>query len=118
MNRALLPYESLEGLRDIGYTLSKYAPKIGDDFLQIGQELLTDRIRDTLKGLEGFRFSFRGDDVFPAERVEILEQMVNRAIEGILRPERITTQSIFPSGSFKQQKAGPAPGFCFSDWFL
>jgi len=111
MNRALLPYESLEGLRDIGYTLSKYAPKIGDDFLQIGQELLTDRIRDTLKGLEGFRFSFRGDDVFPAERVEILEQMVNRAVEGILRPERITTQSIFPSGSFKQQKSRTCTGY-------
>ena len=44
-------------------------------------------------------------------RVEILEQMVNRAVEGILRPERITTQSIFPSGSFKQQKSRTCTGY-------
>lgn len=95
LNLSLLPYVTKEEFNDIGEKMLDYGPQIGNDFIEIGQAAMTDAIRDKLKSLEGFRFSFRGDDVFPAWRVQKMEEIVNKNIEALLSPQKLTTRQVF-----------------------
>lgn len=94
-NLSLLPYVIPEEFADIGTKLLDYGPKIGMDFTQLGQEMLTDQIRNDLSDLVGFTFTFRGDSTFPKERVVFLETLVNRQIEAILSHDRLQTREVF-----------------------
>ena len=69
LNLTLIPYLNEEDLRHFDAKPPDYKPKIGDDFIRMGQQALTPAIRETLNGLRGFRFSFRGNDDFSPERV-------------------------------------------------
>ncbi len=53
--------------------------------MQVGQEMLTPEIRRELIGLQGFEFSFRGNQEFEPWRVKAMEEMVHRQIQAILR---------------------------------
>ena len=68
---------------------------MGGDFLQVGQEMLTPEIRRELIGLQGFEFSFRGNQEFEPWRVKAMEEMVHRQIQAILRGGGLQTKDVF-----------------------
>ena len=74
----MLPYVTKEEFQDIGTKLLDYGPQMGGDFLQVGQEMLTPEIRRELIGLQGFEFSFRGNQEFEPWRVKAMEEMVRQ----------------------------------------
>lgn len=94
-NLSMLPYVTKEEFQDIGTKLLDYGPAIGNDFTRVGQEMLTSEIRKELVNLQGFRFSFRGNQDFAPSRVNILEEMVNRQIRAILKNETLYTKDVF-----------------------
>ena len=97
-NLALFPYLKKDDLQNFGDSILRYSPVIGEDFTRIGQIFLTDEIREDLKRLEGFSFSFRGDDKFEPWRVQILEDVIHRQIEAVLSQEVFHTKEVFMSG--------------------
>ena len=84
-----------EEFSKIGQKLLDYGPRIGNDFLRTGQEVMTSEIRADLINLTGFEFTFRGDEKFSPERVKWLEQLINRQLHGLLRQEVLYTKDIF-----------------------
>ena len=95
MNISLFPYTSIEKFKDIGNVIYKCDIKLGDDFVHMGQTALNDVIRDRVKDMKDFSFSFRGDDVFPPERVKCLEEIVRHQAEAILSKETLYTKDVF-----------------------
>ncbi len=94
-NLSMLPYATKEEFGDIGTKLLGYGPSLGDDFTQIGQEMLTPEIRGELINLQGFEFSFRGNRDFEPWRVKAMEEMVHLQIRAILNRERLLTRDVF-----------------------
>lgn len=94
-NLSMLPYVTKDEFDHIGTKLLDYGPAIGNDFTRIGQEMLTSEIRKELINLQGFQFSFRGNRDFEPSRVRILEKMVNRQVEAILKGESLYTRDVF-----------------------
>lgn len=94
-NLSMLPYVTKEEFDDIGTKLMDYGPQIGNDFTEIGQEMLTSDIRNELINLQGFEFSFRGNREFEPWRVQALEKIVKRQILAVLSKERVQTKDIF-----------------------
>lgn len=94
-NLSMLPYVTKEEFEHIGTKLLDYGPAIGNDFTRVGQKMLTSEIRRELINLQGFRFSFRGNKDFEPSRVNILETMVNRQIQAILKGEILYTKDVF-----------------------
>ena len=95
LNLALLPYVEKEEFSSIGDKLLEYGPRIGQDFTETAQKALTSSIRSDLVSLKGFRFSFRGDDKFPEERVKAIEGIINKQIEAILCNQLLQTKDVF-----------------------
>lgn len=95
LNLALLPYVEQQEFTQIGDKLLEMGPKIGDDFVQVGQEVMTDEIRTDLNELKDFTFEFEGDERFTKERVDILNQIVHKQINAILSPEKLQTKDVF-----------------------
>lgn len=95
LNMSLLFSFMPEDFENLGDVLLEHGPKIGNDFLQIGHAALTDNIRDRIKDLKDFHFSFRGDDFFTAERVKTLEEIVGRQSEALLSNDKIQTKDVF-----------------------
>lgn len=85
LNQALFPDLTLSAFQTFPQALLDYWPKIGNDFTELGQLILTPSIRKDLESLRNFRFTFRGDSRFPAQRVGILERIVQMQIDAILR---------------------------------
>lgn len=104
LNLAMLPYIEKDDMRNIGNKLEEYGPRIGEDFTRIGQQALTSEIRSKLIGLKGFQFSFRGDETFEPERVQFLENLINRQIEAVLNKNILYTRDVFiPEKTVEQQ---------------
>ena len=99
MNMSLMPRSMKEDYVDPGRTLLEYSPCIGDDFVRMGQEVMTPAIRSDLINLKGFEFAFRGDDVFPEWRVKALDKIVNTLIDALLCKDRLYTKDVFVPGS-------------------
>lgn len=95
LNLSMLPYVELAEFEYIGDKLYDYAPKLGDDFTEIGQMAMNDSIRDRLKDITDFTFSFRGDDAFSEERVKCLEHIVHKQAAAILSNEKLQTRKVF-----------------------
>lgn len=102
LNISLLPYVEKEEFDCIGDKLYTYAPKLGDDFTHIGQIGANDIIRDRLKDICDFSFSFRGDDDFPEERVRKIEEIVRMQAHAILSEARLYTKDVFFSPKAKE----------------
>ncbi len=79
----------------MGDTIYKTKPKIGDDFTRIGQIAMTDKLRDRVKDLCDFKFSFRGDDTFSPERVKMLEKIVQKQANALLSKDKLLTTDVF-----------------------
>jgi hypothetical protein len=82
---------------NIGDKLFDYCPKLGEDFTRIGQMGMNDVIRDRVKDLKDFSFSFRGNEQFPSKRVEAIEKIVNIQATAILSPDKLYTKDVFVS---------------------
>lgn len=95
LNISLLPYVMEEEFLNIGDRLFDYAPKLGKDFTRIGQIGMNPVIRDRVKDMKDFSFTFRGDDVFTPERVNIIENVVRRQAEAILSDDKLYTKDVF-----------------------
>lgn len=95
LNLSLLPYVSMDDFKNIGDKLYEYAPILGDDFTRLGQMAMNDIIRDRVKDMKDFSFSFRGDDTFSHERVKALESIVRKQAEAILSSEVLHTNDVF-----------------------
>ena len=95
MNISLFPDASLEKFQNIGDVIYKTQPKLGDDFTRMGQTAMNDVIKDRVKVLKDFTFSFRGNDVFPPERVKYLEEVIQRQAAAILSKETLYTKDVF-----------------------
>ena len=94
-NLSMLPYVTKEEFEQIGTKLLDYGPAIGNDFTRIGQEMLTSEIRRELINLQGFQFTFRGNRDFEPSRVRILETMVDKQIQAILKGDILYTKDVF-----------------------
>lgn len=81
----------------IGDCLYNFTPALYSDFTRMGQLCANgnDKIQDRLKDLKDFTFSFRGDDVFPEERIKVLERSVQLQATAILSSERLYTKDVF-----------------------
>ena len=95
LNLSLLPYVSMDDFNNIGDKLYEYAPILGDDFTRLGQIAMNNIIRDRVKDMKDFSFSFRGDDTFSPERVKALESIVRKQAEAILSSEVLHTNDVF-----------------------
>lgn len=95
LNLSMLPYVEMSEFANIGDKLYEYAPKLGNDFTRIGQIAMNDSIRERLKDIKDFSFSFRGDDRFSEERVKCLEMIVRKQAASILSNEVLQTKDVF-----------------------
>lgn len=105
-NLSMLPYVFGEEFEDIGRKLLDYGPAVGDDFTRMGQKMLTSEIRRELIGLDGFRFSFRGNRDFIPERVRMMEELVHRQIRAVLKGDILYTKDVFVPQGFVRKEAG------------
>ncbi|MCR5608075.1 MAG: hypothetical protein K6G26_03350 [Lachnospiraceae bacterium] len=101
LNLSMLPYVEMEEFEHIGDKLFEYAPKLGDDFTRIGQMGMNDVIRERVKNIVDFSFTFRGDEKFSSERVQKLEDVIRKQAKAILSKEKLQTSDVFYSNNAK-----------------
>lgn len=101
LNISLLPYVTKDEFLNIGDKLFEYSPKLGNDFTRIGQMGINDVLKDRVKDIKDFSFSFRGDDVFSADRVKAIENIVRKQAEAILSTDNLYTKDVFFSQKAK-----------------
>lgn len=101
LNISLFPYVVKEEFLNIGDKLFEYAPKLGDDFTRIGQMGMNDILKDRVKDMKDFSFTFRGDDVFTPERVKFIENIVRKQATAILSNDKLYTKDVFFSQKAK-----------------
>ena len=116
LNLSLMPYKSIAELKS-PEKINFGTPKLGSDFTLAAQGALTDEIRDALKDIKDFEFSFRGDKRFPAGRIKALEHIVQKQAEAILSPQLVRTKDIFLSGQDKDLGFEPADGPVSTLWW-
>lgn len=100
MNISMFAYAS--DISNVGDILFDYFPKLGNDFTRMGQIALNDLIKDRVKNLKDFSFSFRGDDFFSAKRVKTLETIIQKQAAALLSPEKMYTKDVFVSAKYKE----------------
>lgn len=103
-NISLMPYFKLEDFADVGDKLIEIFPKLGEDFTRVGQLAMNDTIRDRVKNIRDFSFSFRGNEEFPEERVRFIEEIVHRQAEALLSREKLYTKDVFFSQALVNQE--------------
>lgn len=97
LNIALLTYATEEELKKVGDKIfeSDYAPKLGSDFTELGQYAVNDIIKERLKDMCDFRFGFSGDDNFSETRVKLLEEIIQKQANAIIKKEKLQTKDVF-----------------------
>ena len=95
LNLSMLPYVSMTDFDNIGDKLFEYAPVLGDDFTRIGQMAMNDKLRDRVKTIRDFSFSFRGDNTFTPERVNAIETIIHKQADALLYNEVLRTRDVF-----------------------
>ena len=88
-NQALLPYAEQEDFQNLDLYLASRPTQIGEDFNEIANALLTSEIRSDLKNLRGFKFEKNGEFDLPEDRLEQLNKLIDRQIDGILECKRL-----------------------------
>lgn len=97
LNLSMLPYVSMNDFENIGDKLYEYAPILGDDFTRIGQMAMNDILRDRVRTICDFSFSFRGDDLFTLKRVNAMETIIRKQAQALLSNEVLHTKDVFIS---------------------
>ena len=89
LNRSLLAWEDIRDLeKRLGYCASRYAPRIGGDFVAVARSALTDGIRADLLPMLDFSFPDREVGGISGRRVAALEQVVRMQAAEILGKSR------------------------------
>lgn len=83
-NLALFPREIATDFADVNSFICKAKPKLGDDFVTVAKDHLTDTLRNELLNLRGFEYPDISDEVFPKLRIDWLTQLSNQQIDKIL----------------------------------
>lgn len=107
LNWSLFPSFSVEELENdtvFGDKLVSQVPKMGEDFTHLGRLALNDCLKDKLKDLQDFAFSFRGNDEFPSQRVKLLERIVKKQATAILSKDKLYTKDVFISPELQKQE--------------
>lgn len=84
-NLAFLPLLSDDRYDELDDYISRILPKIGDDFNNAAHEMLTASLKRELRNLRGFEFDRSLLPGLPEERIALMEKLVDRQIDGILR---------------------------------
>lgn len=95
LNLSLMPYIEADDFLNIGDKLFEYSPKLGDDFTRIGQMGMNDILRDKVKDMQDFSFTFRGDDIFTENHVKQLETVVRKQAAALLSSDKLYTKDVF-----------------------
>lgn len=93
LNLSLMLYT--DDFTNIGDKLFEWSPKLGEDFTRIGQMGTNDVLRDRIKDIRDFSFSFRGDDVFTEDHVKQLETVVRKQAAALLSSDKLYTKDVF-----------------------
>jgi hypothetical protein len=104
LNISLMCYLKDNDFEDVGDKLIGMSPKLGEDFTRLGQVAMNDVIRDRVKDVRDFSFSFRGNDEFSVERVKFIEQVVRRQAEAVLSKDKLYTKDVFFSPALAEQE--------------
>lgn len=99
-NQSLLPYAEKDDFENLDMYLASRPTQIGDDFNEIAHALLTDDIKADLKNLRGFQFEQNGEYNLPQQRLECLNKVLDRQIDGILECKRL----YIPSAEYTNKK--------------
>lgn len=102
-NLSLLCNVPEKGLHQVGDALYGCVPKIGTDFTRTGQLMLTDQIRDHVKDLRDFTFSFRGNEDFSEDRVRKTEEIVQKQAAAVLSKEKLMLKDVFFSAQAEKE---------------
>lgn len=103
LNLSLLCNVPEGGLDHVGDALYGCVPKIGSDFTRTGQLMLTDSIRERVKDLQDFEFSFRGNDSFSENRVRKTEEIIQKQSSAILSRQKLLLKDVFFSEQAKRE---------------
>jgi hypothetical protein len=96
LNLSMLPDMSEEELQHPGDSLvSRYEPKIGFDFTELGQMYITDSIRHKLLDLKNLDIPFHGDETFSDHRFHLLRQIIDKQIDAVLSCKKLKTTDVF-----------------------
>ena len=83
-NRSLLFDLDEDQLANPDWYISKCRPRIGVDFIKTARGMLTDRIRQDLRNLDGFQFASHPAIKLPSARLTRLSAIVERQRRAIL----------------------------------
>ena len=83
-NRALFPELNNEKLSNPAWYIERCKPRIGTDFLITARLLMTGEIRSDLKNLQGFKLKNHDELPISAERLELLNRLINSRINELL----------------------------------
>ncbi|MCD8119682.1 MAG: HipA protein [Lachnospiraceae bacterium] len=100
-NMSLLPYAMQEDFDNLDEYLSSRPARIGIDFNEVANSMLTPDIRADLRNLYGFRFSRNYAYALPEDRLRILESVVNSQINRILKRIPLYIPPADDTGIFK-----------------
>ena len=56
---------------------------------------MNDKLRDRVKTIRDFSFSFRGDNTFTPERVNAIETIIHKQADALLYNEVLRTRDVF-----------------------
>ena len=99
LNLSLFSYMSLSDLHNsnyVGEELLYTTPRLGKDFVEIGQSFSNDIIKKQVRLLEDYSFEFRGDDNFSEERIIQLEKIIHKQAHALLNEKKLYISDIFP----------------------
>lgn len=90
-NQALLPYAEVEDFKqeNISSYLASRPVRIGNDFNEVANSVLTPEITSDLQNLRGFKFERSSHYALPEERLQHLEDIVNMQINNILQGRQL-----------------------------
>ena len=83
-NRSLLFDLDEDQLANPDWYIGKCRPRIGVDFIKTARGMLTDRIRQDLRNLDGFQFASHPAIKLPSARLTRLSAIVERQRRAIL----------------------------------
>ena len=84
-NRALFPELDEDQLAAPDWYVEHCRPKLGRDFIITARGLMTDAIRADLEKLRGFRFANHPEHPISEKRLNLLDSLVQRQLEQILK---------------------------------
>lgn len=77
---------------------------LGNDFTSVAKNVINDVIRDKLKDMKDFKFAFRGDEVYPSNRIKLMEEVINKHASKLLSTSNseLLTTDVFVSNKHRK----------------